>query len=112
MGARVVFVSYAHEDVDLLERFRVVLKPLIRAGRLEVWADRDIGVTRVWRTEIDDAMSRAEVAVLLVSADFLASDYVMDVELPRLVAGGVPLVCVPAANEGVLLELCENPLSS
>lgn len=93
--ARVVFVSYAHEDTDLLDRLLVVLKPLVREGHVELWADQWIEVARRWSDQIESNLLRAEVAVLLVSADFLASDYIMEVELPRLVERDVPLVCVP-----------------
>lgn len=95
-GARVVFVSYAHEDEDLCRRLvEVILKPLVQEGRLEVWADFHIGVSREWKEEINQLLDRAELAVLLISADFLASDYIMDLELPRLEERHVPLVCVP-----------------
>ena len=100
MAARVVFISYAHEDDDLRRRLEVLLKPLVRKNRLEIWADDRIGVSRVWSQEIDGNLGRAEFAVLLISADFLASDYVMDVELPRLVQRRVPLICVPAGPCG------------
>ena len=98
--ARVVFVSYAHEDVEVWRRLEVLLKPLLRKGRLELWADTRIGVARRWEPEIERHLLRAELAVLLVSGDSLASDYVMEVELPRLLERGVPLVCVPVGPSG------------
>jgi WD40 repeat protein len=98
--ARVVFVSYAREDDGLRTRLEVVLTPLVRSGRLELWADHRIGVSRSWRDEIERNLERAELAVLLVSADFLASAYINEVELPRLTERGVPLVCVPVAPCG------------
>ena len=94
-SARVVFVSYAHEDSDALARLGVVLRPMVRDGELEVWTDQVILPTRKWNPEIQGALERAEIAVLLVSADFLASDYIMAEELPRLIERGVPLLCVP-----------------
>jgi WD40 repeat protein len=95
---RTIFVSYAHEDQDVLERLRVVLAPLVREGHVELWADDRIGAARRWDAEIDASLRRAEVAVLLISADFLASDYIRDTELPRLVEREVPLVCVPVGH--------------
>jgi len=92
---RVIFVSYAHEDVDVLVRLRVMLAPLVREGHVEIWADDRVEVGRRWDDEIESSMRRAEVAVLLVSADFLASDYIMGTALPRLVERAVPLLCVP-----------------
>ncbi len=91
----IVFISYAHEDRDLLDRLLVVLKPLGGSGRVELWADPDIGVGRRWSDDIEENLARAEVAILLISADFMASDYIMGMELPRLAELDIPLVCVP-----------------
>ena len=90
-----VFISYADENDLVRSRLEVILKPLVRKGRLELWADTDIGVARKWNAEIERNLQRAELAVLLISADFLASDYIYETELPRLIERGVPLVCVP-----------------
>jgi WD40 repeat protein len=98
--ARVVFVSYAHEDVDLCRRLEVVVKPLVRKGRVDLWMDTQIGTSRNWNDAIEANLARAELAVLLVSADFLASDYIMEIELPRLIERGVRLVCIPAGPCG------------
>ena len=93
-GARLVFVSYCREDAEWLRRFAVMLKPEVRERGVEVWTDTQIGPSREWRPEIDAALARADVALLLVSPDFLASDFVMDQELPVLLERGVPLVPV------------------
>lgn len=91
-----VFISYSHEDRKWLDRLNVHLKPL-RLKR-EVWADDQIEPGMEWRGEIDKALADALVAVLLVSPDFLASDFVSDVELPALVesarAGGTRILSV------------------
>ena len=68
--ARVIFVSYAHEDSDVLDRLRVVLKPLERGGQVEVWADRQIEAGGQWNDAIESSLARAHIAILLVSADF------------------------------------------
>lgn len=97
-GPPLVFVSYAHADADILERLSLVLRPLVREGRVDIWADARIGVGRRWDEEIEGALRRADIALLLVSSDFLASDYIVRVELPRLVQREVPLVCVPVSE--------------
>src|SRR5207248_2867343 len=80
------------------DRLLVMLKPLIREGEVEIWADYQIGPGRRWSNEIESSLRRSEIALLLVSADFLASDYIMEVELPRLVERRVRLVCVPVGD--------------
>lgn len=87
-----VFVSYAREDAEWLRRFSVMLKLEVRGRRMQLWSDTAIGVGRKWRPEIEDVIARADVALLLVSPDFL--EFIMDVELPALLEGGVPLAPV------------------
>jgi hypothetical protein len=90
----VVFVSYAREDADWLRQISVMLDPEVRNRRMQLWSDTAIGTGRKWRPEIEDAIARADIALLLVSPDFLASAFIMDVELPALRERGVPWVPV------------------
>ena len=60
------------------------MRPFERQGHVDLWADSRITPGDRWKQEIASAMERASIAVLLVSADFLASDFVAENELPPL----------------------------
>jgi hypothetical protein len=79
-----VFVSYSHKDHKQLVRLQVHLKPLVHQGELELWDDTRIQAGDKWREEIRKAIQSCRVAVLLISADFMASDFIQDNELPRV----------------------------
>jgi len=79
-----VFVSYSHKDRRWLEQLRIHLKPLERDNLVDMWDDTRIRAGNDWRAEIAGAIRGARVAVLLITADFLASEFVTTDELPRL----------------------------
>src|SRR4051812_6951597 len=89
-----VFVSYSHADAGWVQRFDVMLRPLLRRRGLRLWVDTAIRASEEWDPAIAAAVARSRAALLLVSADFLASDYITERELPELVQHGVPLAPV------------------
>jgi TIR domain len=84
MNSMTVFVSYSHRDKQWLDRLQVHLRPLARGGDLELWDDTRLDPGDQWRTAIRGAIEQAAASVLLISADFLASDFVATEELPAL----------------------------
>lgn len=80
-----IFVSYSHADEAWRKHFETVSKPLSRAESMVFWSDKNLGMGE-WEKQIDATMKDAVAAVLLVSDNFLASDYIVAKELPYLIS--------------------------
>ena len=80
-----VFISYSRKDEKWLHRVESMLQPLVSKGKIITWVDRkDIRPGDPWDEEIKKALAAAKIAVLLVSEQFLASEYITKVELPAI----------------------------
>lgn len=77
------FISYSHKDDMLRAELETHLKLLQRRKLLDTWTDRRITPGNEWKGEIDANLNGAELILLLVSADFIASDYCYDLEMTR-----------------------------
>ena len=78
-----LFYSYAHEDELLRNELEKHLSLLHRQGFISEWHDRQILAGDEWAQVIDEHLERASIILLLVSADFLASDYCYAIEMQR-----------------------------
>jgi len=78
-----VFFSYSHADERLRDQLEKQLAMLKRQGVIETWHDRRIGAGEDFAHAIDEHVNKDEIILLLVSADFLASDYCYDIEMKR-----------------------------
>lgn len=76
-----VFISYSHKDDALLDVLRAHLAPLKQQGLIADWHDRRILPGDDWNREINEQLERCQIVLLLLSANFFASDYINGVEV-------------------------------
>jgi len=84
MPVPTVFISYSHKDEVWRTRLLSHLLISVKGGIFEVWDDRRIAAGAEWRTEIERVLEGAQMCVLLISADFLTSDFIRREEIPRM----------------------------
>ena len=113
-----VFISYSHTDEAWKDQLATHLKTLEIEGFYQSWDDAKIEPGSDWRGEIETALNRAQVAVMLISADFLASQFITEVEVPLILKRRqeqglivLPVIVKPCALTNIqwLLEIQHLP---
>lgn len=92
-----VFISYSHEDKPFLKDIQRHFKPFL--DKINYWDDSKIEPGQKWKEEIEKALKETKVGILLVSTDFLGSDFIKNQEIPELLntaekEGGVILIVI------------------
>lgn len=80
-----VFCCYAREDQELLQKLKNHLMPLKREGLITLWADTNITAGAEWEKEIRLHLNTSHIILLLISSDFMASDYCYSIEMTRAI---------------------------
>jgi hypothetical protein len=103
-----VFISYSHKDEEWKDRLVAQLGVLQQQGLLEIWEDRQIAAGDDWLPAIESALNTCNTAVLLISANFLTSKFILEEELPQLLKRRqdegvrvIPLIAKPCAWQSV-----------
>lgn len=99
-----VFISYSHKDEDWKDRLKTHLAVLEHQDLLAVWDDRQIAAGDDWYPAIEKAIESAQIAILLISANFLSSKFILGKEIPLLLErrrreglSVIPLILKPCA---------------
>ena len=128
-AAPTVLVSYSRRDIDFFEELAAHLAVLQRKGKIELWHEGRIRAGDAWDEAIKRQVEQAEIFILLVSPEFLSSDFVWEQELPEIVkrhekgeAIVLPVIVRPCAwqdspiaaiqvlpSNGVPVALSSNP---
>jgi DNA polymerase III delta prime subunit len=102
-----VFISYAHEDEPLRQQLEAHLSLLRRQGLIADWQDRQILAGEEWAHDIDEHLETASLILLLISPDFLASEYCYGIEMRQALerhengeAQVIPIIVRPVDWEG------------
>lgn len=98
-----VFISFAHADKDYKDTLLKHLVPLVRRKFIQVWNDDNIVAGEDWEGEILKNLHSSDIAILLISPDFLASDFINDFEIPKMLERH-------ERNEIVLIPIIVRPV--
>jgi hypothetical protein len=107
-----IFCCYAREDEMFLNKLKTHLVPLQRQGLIELWHDQNISAGTAWEQEISNRLNEAQIILLLISPDFMDSDYCYSIEMKRAlelhesgIAHVIPIILRPVHWQGILGKL-------
>lgn len=81
----IIFICYSHKDDRWRKRVETAIKTMMLEGiQVTTWSDRKIKTGSQWQNNIFDILSKSKIAILLISNDFLASEFIKDKELPKI----------------------------
>jgi hypothetical protein len=89
-----VFISYSHKDAAWLGKLKMFLQPLEEQGLVRIWDDTNIRPGSEWLEEIKLSLQAAQVAVFLITQDFLTSEFIVQKEFPVLLEKAKNRGCV------------------
>lgn len=113
-----IFISYSHKDEKFKNELVTMLDGLQRRGIVDTWQDRRIEPGDEWNKSIQDAMNECDLALLLVSPDYIASRFIQKEEQPKLLQRRkemqlrvIPIILRPCTwkSEPILKELQALP---
>ncbi len=106
-----IFCCYARKDQSFLNELKKHLNPLQRRGLITIWSDIDIDAGTVWEEEIKKHLNTAHIILLLISPDFMASEYCYSTEMQRALerherkeARVIPIILRPTIWKGAPFE--------
>ena len=104
-GTLKLFYSYSHQDEVLRDQLEIRLKLLQRNGLIQNWHDRQITPGKEWKEELDRNLEQADIILLLVSPDFIESDYCFEIEMKRALEK-------EQANETTVVPILLRPVNT
>lgn len=103
---REIFICYARSNEEWKNEVKKHLKPYENYSNITVWSDDKIKAGQDWDQEIKDALNRTKFAILLITPEFLASNYIYDQELPEIMRAsqedGLEIIWIPVSPSAVL----------
>ncbi len=106
-----VFISYSHQDQTLRQKLDNHLSNLKQQNIITSWYDGDITAGTEWRSRIMQHLNNAQIILLLISDDFMASDFCYSIEMTQAIARHdanqarvIPIILRPVDWQGAPFE--------